>query len=100
MEALVEARDRREVERALLAEARVIGINHRDLRTFKMDMALAETLRPLVPLDRVVVAESGIRTPDDVSRMRAAGVDAVLVGEGLMAQPDPGVALRELLGRP
>jgi indole-3-glycerol phosphate synthase len=100
MEALVETHDRAEVERALAAEARVIGVNHRDLRTFRMDMNLAVALRPLVPPDRRVVAESGIRTPDDLSKMRAAGVDAVLVGEGLMCELDPGLGLSRLLGRP
>jgi indole-3-glycerol phosphate synthase len=100
MEALVETHDRVEVERALAAQARIIGVNHRDLRTFQMDMALATTLRPLIPADRVLVAESGIRTPDGVKRMQAAGINAILVGEGLMAGPDPGLALRELLGRP
>jgi indole-3-glycerol phosphate synthase len=99
MEALVETHDRQEVERAIAADARVIGINHRDLRTFKMDMTLAITLRPLVPSGRLLVAESGIRTPDDVSKMQAAGVDAVLVGGSLMREPDPGSALRRLLGR-
>jgi indole-3-glycerol phosphate synthase len=64
-----------------------------------MDMTLATTLRPLVPLGRLLVAESGIRTADDVSKMQAAGVDAVLVGESLMCEADPGSALRRLLGR-
>ena len=99
MEALVETHDRQEVERAIAADARVIGVNHRDLRTFKMDMTLATTLRPLVPSGRLLVAESGIRTPGDVSKMHAAGVDAVLVGGSLMCEPDPGSALRALLGR-
>jgi indole-3-glycerol phosphate synthase len=99
MEALVETHDRQEVERAIAADARVIGVNHRDLRTFKMDMTLATTLRPLVPSGRLLVAESGIRTPDDVSKMQAAGVDAVLVGGSLMCEPDPSSALRRLLGR-
>ena len=63
-----------------------------------MDMELAVRMRPLVPADRLVVAESGIRNADDVRRLRAAGIDAVLVGETLMAAPDPGATLRELLG--
>jgi indole-3-glycerol phosphate synthase len=99
MEALVETHDRHEVERALAAGARAIGVNHRDLHTFQMDMTLALTMRPLIPPDRLLVAESGIRTPDDLSRMQGAGVDAVLVGESLMREPDPGSALRRLLGR-
>jgi len=98
MEALVETHDRREVERALAAGARVIGVNHRDLRTFDLDMTLASSMRPVVPSDRLLVAESGIRTADDLCRMRQAGVDAILVGEILMCDPDPGSALRRLLG--
>ncbi|HJX53504.1 MAG TPA: indole-3-glycerol phosphate synthase TrpC [Polyangia bacterium] len=98
MEALVETHDRHEVERALAAGARAIGVNHRDLHTFQMDMTLALTMRPLIPPDRLLVAESGIRTPDDAHRMHGAGVDAVLVGERLMREPDPGSALRRLMG--
>jgi indole-3-glycerol phosphate synthase len=100
MEALVETHDRHEVERAAAAGARAIGVNHRDLRTFQMDMSLAATMRPLVPSDRLLVAESGIRTADDMVKMQQAGVDAALVGESLMCDPDPGSALRRLLGRP
>jgi indole-3-glycerol phosphate synthase len=99
MEALVETHDRAEVDRALAADARVIGVNHRDLRTFQMNMNLATSLRPLIPSDRVLVAESGIRSAEDVKRMEAAGIDAILVGEGLMVGSDPGLALRGLLGR-
>jgi indole-3-glycerol phosphate synthase len=100
MHALVETHDRQEVETAVAVGADIIGVNHRDLRTFKMNMDLAASLRPSIPADVVVVAESGIRTADDVTRMRAAGIDAILVGESLMAEPDPGLALRKLLGRP
>jgi indole-3-glycerol phosphate synthase len=97
MEALVETHDPAEVARAVAAGARIIGINHRDLRTFEMNMDLAATMRPLIPSDRLVVAESGIRTAEDVHRLREAGVDAILVGETLMRAPDPGGALRALL---
>jgi indole-3-glycerol phosphate synthase len=100
MEALVETHDRAEVERALAADARVIGVNHRDLRTFKMDMSLASSMRPSIASSLLLVAESGIRSADDVRRMQAAGIDAVLVGESLMCEPDPGSALRKLLGGP
>ena len=100
MEALVETHDRAEVERALAADARMIGVNHRDLRTFQMDMSLASSMRPFIPSSRLLVAESGIRTAADVRRMQAAGIDAVLVGEGLMCEPEPGSALRKLLGGP
>jgi indole-3-glycerol phosphate synthase len=98
MHALVETHDRQEVETAVAVGAEIIGVNHRDLRTFQMNMDLATSLRPSIPADRVVVAESGIRTVDDVARMGAAGIDAILVGESLMAEPDPGLALRRLLG--
>lgn len=100
MHALVETHDRQEVETALAVGATIIGVNHRDLRTFQMNMDLAASLRPSIPADRVVVAESGIRTVQDVARMRAAGIDAILVGESLMAESDPGLALRRLLGDP
>ena len=98
MEALVETHDADEVARAVDAGARIIGVNHRDLRTFTMNMDLAAAMRSRIPSDRLVVGESGIRTADDVRRLRAAGVDAILVGETLMLAPDPKAALRELLG--
>jgi indole-3-glycerol phosphate synthase len=100
MEALVETHDRYEVERAVAAGARIVGVNHRDLRTFAMNMDLAVTMRPLIPGDRLVVAESGIRNAADVAKLRAAGIDAILVGEALMAASDPAAALRELVGEP
>jgi indole-3-glycerol phosphate synthase len=99
MQALVEAHDRHQVERALAAGARVIGVNHRDLCTFQLDMTLATSMRPLVPSDCLLVAESGICTADDVKRMQEAGIDAALVGESFMGDPDPGSALRRLWGR-
>jgi indole-3-glycerol phosphate synthase len=98
VEALVEVHDRPELDRALALGATIVGINNRDLRTFTLDRELAIRLRALVPPDRVVVAESGIRDAADVERLRAAGVDAMLVGETLMRAPDPGAALAGLLG--
>lgn len=98
VDALVETHDEDEIERARRMGARLIGINHRDLRTFKMDMTLAERMRARIPADCVVVAESGLRSADDLVRMQRAGIDAVLVGESLMRTPDPGAALTELLG--
>jgi indole-3-glycerol phosphate synthase len=97
LEVLVEAHDEAEVRRAVAAGAKIIGINNRDLRTFTVDRELAIRLRPTIPADRIVVAESGIRNADDVARLRAAGVDAILVGETLMRAPDPAAALRGLL---
>jgi indole-3-glycerol phosphate synthase len=98
MEALVETHDADEVARAVAAGANIVGVNHRDLETFEMNMDLAARMRPLIPPDRLVVAESGIKTADDVRRLRAAGIDAILVGETLMQAPDPAAALRALVG--
>ena len=95
--ALVEVHDAPELERALTLGATIIGVNHRDLRTFTMDLDLSARLRPMVPASSIFVAESGIKTPADVARVMTAGCDAILVGEGLMRAPDPGVALAELL---
>jgi indole-3-glycerol phosphate synthase len=97
MEALVETHDADELRRAIAAGARVIGVNNRDLRTFHVDTDLAVELRPQVPGEYLMVAESGVRTADDVQRLRRAGIEAVLVGEALMRSPDPESALRELL---
>jgi indole-3-glycerol phosphate synthase len=98
LECLVEVHDEAELERALAADARVIGINNRDLGTFEVDLVLTERLRPLIPQDRVVVAESGIYTRADVERLRALGVNAVLVGEALVTADDPAAKIEELLG--
>jgi indole-3-glycerol phosphate synthase len=100
LELLVEAHDAEEVARAVKAGAKVIGINNRDLRTFTVDRELAVRLRPEIPADRVVVAESGIRDAADVARLRDAGIDAMLVGETLMRAEDPGATLRNLLAAP
>jgi indole-3-glycerol phosphate synthase len=97
MECLVEVASEQEVERALKAEGDLIGINNRDLRTFQVDLAVAERLRPLIPADRCVVALSGIHTRADAERMAAAGVHAVLVGESLMTAGDVRAKMRELL---
>ena len=99
MEALVEVHDEAEVERALAAGALVIGVNNRDLRTFNVDIATTERLRPLIPADRVLVSESGIHGPDDVRRLAAMGVDAMLVGESLVtARPEERLGkVRELV---
>ncbi len=99
MEALVEVHDEAEVERALKAGARVIGVNNRDLRTFAVDIAVTARLRPLVPADCVLVSESGIHTPADVRRLKEMGVDAMLVGESLVtARPEERLAkVRELV---
>jgi indole-3-glycerol phosphate synthase len=97
VDALVEVHDREELDRALAAGARVVGVNSRDLRTLAVSLDTAFALAPAIPDGVVAVAESGIRTGTDVHRLRASGFDAFLVGEHLMASPDPGAALRRLL---
>ena len=99
LEPQVEVHDEIEVERALKADALIVGINNRDLRDFRVDLATTERLRPLIPPDRIVVSESGIHTAADVSRLRRAGVQAMHIGESLMASLDPGLKVRELYGR-
>ena len=94
--ALVEVHDESEIEAALTAGARVIGVNNRDLRTFNVDLGLTERLRKAIPQDVVLVAESGIHSIDDARRMREAGADAILVGESLMRADDPAARIREL----
>jgi len=96
--ALVEVHDEEEARIAVEAGAQVIGVNHRDLRTFDVDLALTERLRPLIPRDRVLVAESGIKGREDSRRMREAGADAILAGEVLMRANDPAAIIRELRG--
>ena len=98
--ALVEVHDEHELDRALAAGARVVGVNCRDLGTFEEDLAVAEDLAARLPPDVVAVAESAIRGPGDARRMAGAGFDAVLVGETLVRSPDPTAAVRELTGFP
>ncbi len=99
MAALVEVHDGGELERALAAEARIVGINNRDLSTFETSLDVTLGLLDRVPDDVLLVSESGIGGPADVDRLGAAGVDAVLVGEWLVRQPDPGEAAAALAGR-
>jgi len=98
MAVLVEVHDERELDRALGLETRLIGINNRNLKTLQTDIATTEELAPLVPADRIPVAESGIRTPEDVRRMAAAGARCILVGEHLLRQADVAGAARALVG--
>jgi indole-3-glycerol phosphate synthase len=96
MSCLVEAHDAAELERVLDSGALIVGINNRDLRTLTVDLATFERLRPLIPADRLVVSESGIRRREDIDRLAECGVDAVLVGEALMSSVDIGAKVREL----
>ena len=100
MDALVEAHDSDEVFRAIAAGAEIIGVNNRNLRTFKVDMGNSIALRALAPADTVFVSESGIRTAGDIGRLRDNDVDAVLIGETLMRREDKKAALEELNGGP
>jgi indole-3-glycerol phosphate synthase len=97
MAVLVEVHDERELARALRLRTPLIGINNRNLRTFEVSLETTLAMLPLVPPGRLVVTESGILAPDDVRRMRAAGVHAFLVGEAFMRAADPGVALARLV---
>ena len=94
---LVEVHDQQELDRALAIPGGLLGINNRDLRQFKTDLATTERLAPQVPSDRLVVAESGLRTAADIQRLQQAGVGCFLIGESLMRQPDPGRALQDLI---
>lgn len=100
MDALVEAHDEKEVERALRCGAKIVGVNNRDLRTFQVDMANSIRLRKLAPRDVVFVSESGIRTSEDIRRLYDNQVDAVLIGETLMRSEDKKTALELLNGGP
>ena len=96
---LVEVHNEAEVDRALrLHEVRLIGINNRDLATFKVSLTTTELLRPVIPADITVVSESGIFSQEDVVRLANANVDAVLVGEALITAPDIAAKVRELSG--
>jgi len=98
LDVLLEVHDEREMEMALRTDCSLIGINNRSLHTFVTDLATTERLAPMVPRDRLVVAESGIGCRGDVERLQAAGARAFLVGESLMREADIGAKLRELLG--
>jgi indole-3-glycerol phosphate synthase len=93
---LVEVHDTSEIERAVTAGARVVGVNSRNLRTLSVDMDVLERAASLLPSGVTAVAESGIRTREDIDRLSAAGYHAFLVGERLITQPDPGTALKVL----
>jgi indole-3-glycerol phosphate synthase len=99
MTPLVELYEPANLPRVLSIGERLVGINNRDLRTFEVDLEHTIRMRREIPSDRRVVGESGIRTRADVLRLQEAGIDAMLVGETLMARPDIGAAVDELLGK-
>ena len=98
MDVLVEVHDGAELDRALRLKSPLLGINNRDLRTFEVTLDTTLRLLPEVPADRLLVTESGILGPEDVRRLRVAGVHAYLVGEAFMRAADPGQALEALFG--
>jgi indole-3-glycerol phosphate synthase len=98
LDALVEVHTHKEVEQALAAEARIIGINNRNLETFETDLNVTFSLIKEIPEDRLVVSESAIGTPAEVERLMEAGVDALLVGESLLRAKDIGAKMKELMG--
>jgi indole-3-glycerol phosphate synthase len=97
-DALVEVHDEDELQRAIDGGARLIGVNNRDLRTFKVDLATSENLAKRIPSDAIKVTESGIASHADVQRLKSAGFDAFLVGESLLRQNDRAAAVRKLRG--
>lgn len=99
LSALVETHNENEIQTALKAGARIIGVNNRDLKTFEVDISLSERLRPLVPEDKIFVSESGIRTREDICRLEEANVQAVLVGETFMKSDNKRNELLKLRGR-
>ena len=96
-DAVVEVHDEMELERAVTGGARIIGVNNRNLRDFSVDLAASERLARQIPDGILRVAESGIKTRDDIDRLRAAGFDAFLVGESLLRQNDRAAAVRQLV---
>ncbi len=96
MKALVEIHNEKELDTALKSNAAIIGINNRDLTTFQVDITTTEKLRRLIPPEKIVVSESGIKNRADMERMQQWGVDAVLIGEALMAAPDIAAKMKEL----
>lgn len=99
LKCLVEVHSQADLEKAVLSQAEIIGVNNRDLSSFKVDLDITRRLRPLIPPDKIVVSESGIRTRQDVERLEQAGIDAVLVGEALVTANDIRGKIEELLGK-
>jgi indole-3-glycerol phosphate synthase len=99
MTPLVELYEPSNLQRVMDAGATLIGVNNRNLHTFKVDLEHTIRMREQIPDNCVLVGESGVKTPDDVRRLESAGVDAILVGESLMREPDIGAAVDRLMSR-
>jgi indole-3-glycerol phosphate synthase len=100
LDVLCEVHDEEELERALALPVPLIGVNNRNLRNFETSLETSLTLQGMIEYDRILVAESGIHTPEDVARLREGGIQAFLVGEAFMRAEDPGTELRRLFATP
>jgi indole-3-glycerol phosphate synthase len=99
MSAIVEVHSEEELEKALLAESRIIGINNRDLNTFNVSLGVSTRLMKLIPKGKIVVSESGIGSSEDITRLRDEGICTFLIGETFMKASDPGEELKNLLAK-
>jgi len=96
LDCLVEATSETELNKILKTEAQIIGINNRDLRSFKVDLEISKKLVPLIPGGKIIVSESGIKEADDLNSLKDLGVNAVLIGEALLKAEDAAVKIRQL----
>ena len=98
LEALVETHDKEDIKNAIFAGAEIFGINHRDLQTFEMNMGLSSDLIPLIPKDKIIVAESGLKDSEQLKQLHKIGVDAFLIGETFMREKDVRKAILKMKG--